>query len=218
MTIFAPEVPSAGLLNRCTAALYDPLIAIGERRTMAVLRHDLLIAATGRVLEIGAGTGRNVTSYPPTLTELVLTEPNPGMLRHLRKRVHRTNCAATVLCTGAESLPFPANTFDTVVSTLVLCTVPDPAAAIHEALRVLRPGGQLLFIEHVRADNPRLARRQDRWLRPWRRFASGCHCNRSTAALLAQHFGAQLTYRSLIWHGMPGIVGPLIVGHAVKDA
>ena len=85
---------------------------------------------------------------------------------------------------GAKSLPFEDSSFDTAVFTLVLCTVPDPAASLAEAARVLRPGGKLLFVEHVRAEDPGLARWQDRLERPWRFLADGCHCNRDTVATI----------------------------------
>jgi ubiquinone/menaquinone biosynthesis C-methylase UbiE len=216
MPTTSPSALRPGLLSRFYAALYDLFIAAGERRGMAAMRRELLTAATGRVLEIGAGTGRNITGYPPDLTGLVLTEPDRGMLGRLRTRLRRTDHAVTVLPAAAESLPFPSATFDTVISTLVLCTVPDPAAAIDEVLRVLRPGGRLLFIEHVRADDARLARRQDRWHRPWRAFAAGCHCNRPTLALLAKHFPTEPTHRTAGWHAMPSIVRPLVIGPAVQ--
>ncbi len=183
---------------------------------MAALRRELLATAEGRVLEIGAGTGRNITGYPAELTELMLTEPDPAMLRRLRRRLQRVHRAAATLCTGAETLPFESDSFDTVVGTLVLCTVPDPDAALREVRRVLRLGGRLLFIEHVRADDPELARRQDRWVRTWRAIAAGCHCNRATLALLDEHFDVGPTYRTADWRGMPSIVRPLICGQAVK--
>src|SRR5688500_11413473 len=125
------------------ASLYDPFLALGERRGMSDNRRALLRGAAGRVLEIGAGTGANLTAYPPDLEGLVVTEPDPGMARRLRRHVARHRPDAEVLCVGAESLPFPDGAFDVVVATLVLCTVPDPAAAVAEVRRVLRPGGRL---------------------------------------------------------------------------
>ena len=114
----------------------------------------------------------------------------------------------------AEQLPFADGSFDTVVSTLVLCTVGDLSASLREIGRVLTPGGQLLFVEHVRAARTRLARWQDRLHEPWRRFAYGCHCNRDTAAALRDNgfeVGSMEQHR---WRGMPRIVQPLVVGRA----
>jgi ubiquinone/menaquinone biosynthesis C-methylase UbiE len=196
-------------MSSFTAALYDPFLALGERRSMGALRRGLLASARGRVLEAGAGTGHNVAAYPAALSELVLTEPVPAMLSRLRGRAG----GALVVAAGAESLPFPDASFDTVVSTLVLCTVDDPGAAVRELRRVLRPGGRLLFIEHVRSGDARLARWQRRLARPWRLFAAGCRCDRDTLALLQAHFES-VEWRPAVWHGMPRIVQPLRVGSA----
>ncbi len=155
------------MLSACAARLYDPVLALGERRGMAARRLALLARARGRVLEIGAGTGRNLGAYPGAVEELVLTEPDAGMRGRLRRRVERAGHPAAIVAAGAEALPFPDASFDTVVSTMVLCTVEDVAAAAAEARRVLRPGGRLLFAEHVRAGSPRLARWQDRLAGPW---------------------------------------------------
>jgi ubiquinone/menaquinone biosynthesis C-methylase UbiE len=119
-----------------------------------------------------------------------------------------------VIEAGAQALPFPDASFDTVVATLVLCTVPDPEAAVAELRRVLRPGGALLFVEHVRAAEPRAARRQRRWARPWATVAAGCRCDRDTLALLRRHLDVTGLSRHR-WRGMPAIVQPLIAGRAV---
>jgi SAM-dependent methyltransferase len=196
------------------AAMYDPFLALGERRGMSDARRALLGGAAGRVLEIGAGTGANLTAYPPDLDALVVTEPDPGMARRLMRNVARHRPDAQVLCVGAESLPFPDGAFDVVVSTLVLCTVPDPTAAVAEARRVLRPGGRLLYLEHVRAEDARLARRQDRLAAPWGAFASGCRCNQSTLDVLGTAFELEPPTQAT-WRGMPSIVHPLVTGTAV---
>src|SRR4029077_10743482 len=111
-------------------------------------------------------------------------EPNPSMRNRLQTAVHRSKHNARAIDARAERLPFADASVDTVVSTFVLCTVDAPDVALREIARVLRPDGQLLFIEHVRADSPRLARSQDRLAGPWRRFARGCRCNRATVPLL----------------------------------
>jgi SAM-dependent methyltransferase len=198
-----------GVWAACAARLYDPFLALGERRGMAARRRALLAGAHGRVLEIGAGTGRNLAAYPP-LAALVLTEPDPAMRALLRRRA---GADATIVDAPAEALPFADGAFDTVVSTLVLCTVPDADAALRELRRVLRPGGRLLFVEHVRADDERLARRQSRLARFWRAFAAGCHCDRPTLDLLRAHFPSVVAERAT-WRGMPRIVHPLVAGYA----
>jgi ubiquinone/menaquinone biosynthesis C-methylase UbiE len=205
----------ATVWRRLGAVVYDPFLALGERRGMRDRRRVLLARTHGRVLEIGAGTGLNLAHYPGDLDDLVLAEPEDFMLRRLERRVARERPGARVLRAGAEALPVPDASFDVVVSTMVLCTVPDPEAAIAELRRVLRPGGSLLYIEHVRADEARLARRQDRLAAPWAAFAAGCQCNRPTLDLLGRSFRLEPPARHR-WRGMPRIVHPLAVGNAVR--
>jgi ubiquinone/menaquinone biosynthesis C-methylase UbiE len=120
-----------------------------------------------------------------------------------------------VIRAPAEALPFGDDSFDTAVSTLVLCTVGDPDRSLAELARVLRPGGQLLFLEHVRANSPRLARWQDRLSGPWRRFGHGCNCNRRTEALIeASPLALETVERGELPKTVP-IVRPLIAGRAV---
>jgi ubiquinone/menaquinone biosynthesis C-methylase UbiE len=197
-----------------TAALYDPFFWLAERAGLAARRHALVAQARGRVLEIGAGTGLNVPHYPPGL-ELVLTEPDEAMAARLRWRVAALGRPATVVIAGAEALPFPDDSFDTVVSTLVLCTVPDQAAALAEIQRVLTPGGRLLFLEHVRSDSPRWARWQDRLNGPWRAFADGCNCNRSTLQALADSPLRLGHVDRGKFRAMVPLIRPLAVGAAV---
>lgn len=205
----------AAVWSRAGAALYEPFLALGERRGMAARRRELLAGACGRVLEIGAGTGLNLSHYPTEVDALVLTEPDPAMARRLERRVARLRPEATVVRAGAEELPVADGSFDTVVSTMVLCTVPDPQRAVDELRRVLRPGGRLLFVEHVRADDAREAGRQDRLNAPWRAFAAGCNCNRRTLELLACAFDLGAIRRDE-WRGMPRVVRPLAHGAAIR--
>jgi ubiquinone/menaquinone biosynthesis C-methylase UbiE len=206
---------AAGALQRANARFYDLFLALSERRGMRQRRRALLAGASGRVLEIGAGTGLNLDHYPSAVDELVLTEPEPGMRWRLEQRAAAAGRRVSVVEAGAEDLPFPDASFDAVVSTMVLCTVPDPIAAMAEIRRVLRPAGRLLFIEHVRADDePRLARWQDRLEAPWRAFGEGCRCNQPTLELLDR---AGLQPQRLgrdRWRGMPPIVAPLVIGEA----
>jgi ubiquinone/menaquinone biosynthesis C-methylase UbiE len=196
---------------KASAALYDRFLWLGEQLGMKRHRRTVLGGARGRVLEIGAGTGLNVPHYPGGLSELILTEPDAAMHRRLVRRAHGR---ATVIAAPAEALPVEDASVDTVVSTLVLCTVDDPAATLREIRRVLRPDGQLLLIEHVRSHSRPLALLQRVSRAPWAGFGRGCRCDRPTPELLhAAGFRAEL--RPAWWHAMPPIVGPLVVGRAV---
>ena len=202
-----------GLRTSLFAATYDRLSQKSEEAGLRALRQGLLAGATGRVLEIGAGTGANLRLYDGTIDGLVVTEPAAPMLKRLQKAVHEHAPLAQVLQAPAEDLPFDDDSFDTVVSTLVLCGVDDQVRALREAHRVLRPGGQLLFIEHVRSDDPGIARFQDRmnWLN---RLVVQCDCNRPTLATIeAEGFAVSRLERTELPKA-PKFVRPLIVGAA----
>src|SRR5690349_16777378 len=168
--------------GRFFSAIYDRAMKSSEEAGMRELRRETLSQASGRTIDIGAGTGINVELYPQSVSELVLAEPDEHMLNRLRPKVPTWGRDVEVVQAGADSLPFEDDSFDTAVFTLVLCTVPDPAGALREAARVLRPGGKLLFVEHVRSQEPGLARWQVRLERPWKFLGDGCHCNRDTVA------------------------------------
>jgi ubiquinone/menaquinone biosynthesis C-methylase UbiE len=195
------------------AALYDAAFVRAERKGLSAMRKDLLSQCAGNVLEIGAGTGLNVPHYDAGLARLVLTEPDFHMAAKLRAAVSRSRIKAEVVEAPAESLPFPDASFDAVVSTLVLCTVPSPDAAIREVRRVLKPGGRFLFIEHVRSDSTRLARWQDRLRRLWSLFACGCQCNRNTLETIQQGFATQQVSRGRLI-GLTPLLRPLVRGQA----
>lgn len=197
------------------ALIYDPLVAVSERVGLAERRRRLLGEASGRVLEVGAGTGRNVPHYPRDIEELVLTEPVEPMAKRLERRLAREGRKGHVVRASAEALPFEDASFDTVVSTMVLCSVHDVQVALGEIRRVLKPGGRLLFLEHVRADEPRLARRQDRLNGAWSWFARGCRCNQETLELLeASTFTVERLERCEL-PAAPSIVKPIVLGRAV---
>jgi ubiquinone/menaquinone biosynthesis C-methylase UbiE len=200
---------------RTFATVYEPFCWAGERTGMRALRSEQLEHARGRTVEIGAGTGLNLAHYPDNLTELILTEPDRAMRARLEKKAQRQQRRVKIVDAPAERLPFADSSVDTVVSTFVLCTVDDPSRVLREVARVLRAGGQLLFVEHVRSDSPTLARWQDRLERPWRAFARGCRCNRATEPLIAScGFGFDnVEYTS--WRAMPPIIRPLIAGRAL---
>jgi SAM-dependent methyltransferase len=170
------------------ARFYDRLLARTEQSGLGEMRRELLAEASGRTLELGAGTGHNLPFYTDRVSELVLSEPDPHMARRLREQLESDPPAPArveVIEAPAEDLPFDDGSFDTVVSTLVFCTVEDPRRALVEARRLLVEGGALLFLEHVRSANRRLAWWQDRLERPWGFFAGGCHPNRPTEQTLA---------------------------------
>ncbi len=164
------------------AALYDLLSRSAEKGWLGERRDRLLTEARGEVLEIGGGTGANIPHYRD-VERVVLTEPDPFMRAKLRPKLARASVPVEVLDADAQALPFPDASFDTVVSTLVLCTVPDQHASLKEIRRVLRPGGRLLFLEHVRGEGS-IARWQNRVVPLWRRLAAGCHPNRDTVAAM----------------------------------
>ncbi len=167
------------------AAFYDVIGRIDERAGMAERRRDLLAQAHGRVVEIGAGTGLNFSHYPPAVTKVEATEPDPYMRKRARKAAAVAPVPVTLTDAVAEALPFADASFDAAVATLVLCSVRDADMALHEVRRVLKPGGRLLFFEHVRGQ-ARLARWQDRLERPWGWFAGGCHPNRDTVQAIRE--------------------------------
>ena len=201
------------LRGKLFALTYDRQMAKVEKATLRALRESLLAAASGDVLEIGGGTGANLPFYRPGAGSLAITEPDTAMLRRLQRRAREQAPLAKILRAPAEDLPFEDGTFDTVVSTMVLCGVSDQPRALRQLRRVLRPGGQLLFIEHVRSDNAKLARRQDR-MNPVNRLMACCDCNRPTLTSI-QEAGFTITQvEHLTWQKVPSFASPLIVGSA----
>ncbi|MFN8112093.1 MAG: class I SAM-dependent methyltransferase [Solirubrobacterales bacterium] len=197
--------------GRVFASIYERALAESEDAGMRERRRELLAGARGRTVELGAGTGLNFAHYPDAVDELILTEPFPPMAKQLRERAGE---GATVVEAPADRLPLPDGAADTVVSTLVLCTVDDVPATLAEVARVLRPGGRLLFAEHVRSEDPDLARWQDRLMRPWKFVGHGCRCNRDTlAAISASPLEVESVEHGAIPKAAP-IVRPLIVGSA----
>ncbi len=171
------------------ACLYGVLARVAEKGELGARRRALLASAEGRVLELGAGTGENFKHYPPQVTEVVAVEPDPHMRRQAARRIGEAAMAVELVDATGEDLPLEPSSFDTVVATLVLCSVDDPEQTLSELRRVLRPGGQLLFLEHVRARTEGLARWQDRLERPWMVVGGGCRPNRETGE---RHRGQRL--------------------------
>lgn len=179
--LMPPRYPRLEVRHPVFARVYDRLSRLMEREA-AEHRAALLAGLAGRVVEIGAGNGMNFRHYPATVEEVVALEPEP----HLRERGEAAarEVAARVTVRDATAAPLPLEdaSFDAAVVSLVLCTVPDPTRALSELARVLRPRGELRFMEHVRSDRRGKARVQERLDRSgvWPRVAGGCHCSRAT--------------------------------------
>jgi ubiquinone/menaquinone biosynthesis C-methylase UbiE len=204
--------------GRVFAATYDRMTAKSERDCFSAHREALLTIASGDVLEIGGGTGANLPFYNGDVHTLTITEPEKPMVRRLEKRIQEFKPDAKLLRAPAEDLPFNDESFDVLVSTLVLCTVDDQPRALRELRRVLRAGGKLLFMEHVRSDDEKVARWQDRLLPLNVRLMHGCHCNRPTLdSIRAAGFEVTKIEHGTITHAPP-FVRPLIVGVAEPPA
>ena len=205
------------LRSKLFALTYDRQMAKVEKTTLRALRESLLAEADGDVLEIGGGTGANLPFYRPEAGSLTITEPDTAMMRRLERRARQQAPSAKILRAPAEDLPFKDGTFDAVVSTMVLCGVSDQPRALRQLRRVLRPGGQLLFIEHVRSGDPRLARHQDRmnWMC---QFVMRCDCNRPTLTSVEEAGFAVTGVEHLSMAKAPSFVSPLIVGTATAPA
>ena len=200
------------MIARLYAFMYDRIGRGSEAAGLQRERVALLAHARGNTVEIGAGTGLNLDHYPPTVTHLTLVEPDRHMRKRLRQRVAQIRPDAAVLDARAESRPLPDASVDTVVVTFVLCSVADHTAALAEITRVLRPGGQLLFLEHVRDTDPQIADKQDHapFLYSW----IGCHPNRATLEAITHSPLSVVNVK----HGQvpkaPLIERPMVVGVA----
>ncbi|HEX8646962.1 MAG TPA: class I SAM-dependent methyltransferase [Thermoleophilaceae bacterium] len=202
--------------GRAFAWGYDRFQAGMEREFFGQIRREMLAGASGRVVEIGSGTGANLEHYPRTIEELVCTEPEEPMARRLREKAAGSGLPVRVIEAPAERLPFDDGSFDTAVAALVLCTVTDPDAALAEIARVLKPGGRFVFMEHVRAEDPGLAKWQDRLHPLWLRFGHGCNCNRPTLENIEASSLRLETFRRGRIPKAPPIVRPLVTGVAAS--
>jgi ubiquinone/menaquinone biosynthesis C-methylase UbiE len=167
------------------ARVYERYSRLMEREAGAH-RDQLLAGLSGRVVEIGAGNGLNFSRYPGSVSEVVALEPEAYLRAKAERAAQLVPVRIRVGNATASPLPLPPASFDAAVASLVLCTVPDPASALAELRRVLKPGGELRFMEHVRSDRPRKARvqeRLDRW-GVWPRLVGGCHCARDTLSAI----------------------------------
>lgn len=209
----ADRLPSVSIRSRVFAAVYDPIMRPAERGALGRLRDDVVGRARGAVLEIGAGTGLNLSRYD-RLERLVVSEPEEPMRRRLIRKLGQARVPVEVVDTPAEALPFTDAEFDTVVSTLVLCSVADPIAALREVRRVLKPGGRFVFLEHGGGEGKRAV-----WQRRldgiWSAVNAGCHLTRNVADLLPSA-GLQPEEIRVVEPGpVPPIVLPFRLGTAV---
>lgn len=205
-------------MSRLIAAIYEWSTRSTEEACLQQWRAELLCDLDGEVLEVGAGTGLNVPFYPSTLSRLVLSEPDAHMRRKLSRKVSAEHLErAEVLDASLEELPMPANTFDAVVGTLVLCSVPRLDRALAEIQRVLKPGGRFVFLEHVAAEDRPGRLVWQRRIEPfWKMVSGNCHLTRRTGDAIAT---AGLTITQIKRESMRKawpLVRPTIRGVALK--
>lgn len=185
---------------------YETLVESRKRELFAGLRGD--------VLEIGPGAGSNFRFYAGAVRVLGV-EPNPYLHPYLRRKAEARGLLLSLVASLAEALPVPDNSADAVVSTLVLCSVRDPARVLSEIRRVLKPGGQFAFLEHVAAEPGSRTRRRQEWIRPfWRCAADGCHPDRETAQAI-ESAGFRRTEIDRFRLNLP-VIGPHLAGRALK--
>ncbi len=184
-------------MGELMAALYDPLIKPFDPLGVRRWRKWVVGAARGSVLELGVGTGLNLPHYRAADTVAAI-DPDGALLRRARLRLRGKAGTVSLYQARAEELPFPDATFDRVLGTLVFCTVGDPTVALDEVRRVIKPGGVLRLVEHVRVDNHWIGRTQD-WATPfWKELAGGCHLNRDTlAAVEGAGFAVRAVHRHI---------------------
>jgi len=205
------------LRDRIAPALQDLVAGPMEKKQFIEEgRRKLLAPAQGRVLEVGAGTGFNARYYPEGVGDVTLTDELGGMLRRAERRADEAGRRVETVTAPVERLPFEDESFDTVVGSLLLCSVDDQDAALAEIRRVLKPGGRYLFLEHVRSDDPKVARRQDRWERVWGIVAMGCHPNRDTLPRIESAFAVDEVERSELPEG-PSLIRPYVLGRAHRQ-
>jgi ubiquinone/menaquinone biosynthesis C-methylase UbiE len=206
------------LSGRVFACLYDRMCAGAEAAGLRAHREALLADARGRVLEIGAGTGANLEFYGAAVEAITVTEPEAPMARRLERKIRDQRRPVDLIKAPAERLPVPDSQFDTVVATLVLCTVGDLPEALKELRRVLKPNGCLLFLEHVRADDPKLAAWQNRLNGINRIIGHGCNCNRATVDAIRAAGFRIASLKTHTFPKAPPFVRPLVVGAAHPTA
>jgi len=200
-----------------TALIYDKILAPAEEACLMQWRRELLQNISGHVLEIGAGTGSNLGFYPDTVQSLVLSEPDIHMRRKMEKKITSSKFEITLTTGSAEKIEAENESYDYVVSSLVCCSVSQLELALLEIWRVLKPAGQLVFLEHVAAAKGTKRRQWQNRVNPfWRKLAGNCHLNRDTeSAISAAGFKILEIKRESMRKAMP-LVRPTIRGIAEK--
>lgn len=179
---------------------YDFFMSPLEKGRFKSIRKDLLQKANGSVLEIGSGTGINFPYYQ-SVEKVTAIEPSQQMIERSSKRKEMSVVPIQIIKESAERLPFADHTFDTVVATLAFCTIPNPEAALQEIKRVCKPDGKILLFEHVKMNNPFLAKLQD-WLTPfWKKACDGCCLNRDTAYMI-KAYGLEILNKKTYYKGL----------------
>jgi ubiquinone/menaquinone biosynthesis C-methylase UbiE len=202
--------------HKVFAAFYDKMLASIEKKVLGRRREALLAGLTGRVLDVGAGTGVNIPYFKSAAT-VVLAEPDGAMRAKMDAKLSKASVPVETSGAPAEKLPFPDESFDAAVCTLVLCTVANPEQALSEIHRVLRPGGTLVVLEHVEAPEDAKLHKWQRRIGPvWTKMAAGCVLTRDTASTVEK---AGFTFSSLenlreLPNWMP--ISPMIQGVATK--
>lgn len=203
--------------DRLFAALYDPVMALPERVALPPHRRYLVEGLSGRVLDVGTGTGANFPYLAERARqeslEVHAIEPDVHMRRRARGAAREAGLSVDLRDAGAERLPYGDDSFDAALAGMVFCTIPDPATALDELARVLRPGGELRFLEHVRATGFR--GRLQRLVEPvWTRVAGGCHVTRDTVGRFAEHGAFEVREAERVGFGLfpaePFVRGTLV--------
>ncbi|MEV5203536.1 methyltransferase domain-containing protein [Streptomyces sp. NPDC053720] len=197
MRLRSTRIPEDAVHHPVFARFYARMSVVAETRAgLAAVRSDLLAGLSGRVIEIGAGNGLNFAHYPPAVSEVVAIEPERSLRRLAVRSALRAGLPVDVVPGAAEALPVKSEAFDGAVASLVLCSVRNVERSLAEIVRVLRPGGELRFFEHVRADDRAMAATQrvlDRTV--WPLLTGGCHTGRDTLAAIERAGFVVETYR-----------------------
>ncbi|MEL6940985.1 MAG: class I SAM-dependent methyltransferase, partial [Cyanobacteria bacterium J06598_1] len=196
--------------------IFPRLLELSMRsETMSAYRHQLLSEVSGDVLEIGFGTGLNLPHYPDTVTSLTTVDPNEGMGAIAQKRIDASPIPIKTKPLSGENLSMPDASFDTVVCTWTLCSIPNAEKALGEAYRVLKPGGRFFFIEHGLSDEPNIQTWQNRLTPIQRVVADGCHLNRRINELV-EHVFDEITFDEFYAPDLPKVMGYFYRGIATK--
>lgn len=208
------------ILSWMWAQIYDRNLQKAEVRCLREWRSGLLGNLSGKVLEIGSGTGLNLDYYPSNIEQLTLLEPDANMRKKLQQKIFLKQFSKIdILDSNAESIPQVDASYDAVVSTLVLCSVKNQDKVLSEIYRILSPQGKLIFIEHVAAvDNPGRFKWQRRWEPLWKKMTCGCRLTLSTETAIAR---AGFTFEEITRQSMRGVLPiarPSIKGVAIKNS